>query len=132
MINDILGKENIKNRLQDFIDDAELGTSGYFPYLISYGETDKKHYGGTIFMARASLYKCLQHKFKVTDFINTSEKRFSDFTYHCESVLGHCIAEQGYTYRKGSMLTNFILKLLSHRITYPLYKLYVNKFILKI
>lgn len=132
MLNDILGKENIRSRLQDFLDDSSLGASGYFPYLISSPHSLNQFYGGTIFMARAPLYKCLQHKFTVTDFINTTEDRFSQFTYHCEGILGNCIAEQGYTYRKGSTFVIFILKLLSHRITYSLYKWYVNKFILKI
>ncbi len=132
MLNDILGKTTVRNRLQDFIDDEKLGASGYFPYLISIPHSPDKYYGGTIFMARAHLYKCLQHKYAVHDFINTSGNRFSDFTYQCEALLGCCIAEQGYSYRKGSMLRNFILKLLSHRVTYPLYEFYVNKCILKI
>ncbi len=131
MLNDILGKTTVRNRLQDFIDDEKLGASGYFPYLISIPHSPDKYYGGTIFMARAHLYKCLQHKYAVHDFVNTSGNRFSDFTYQCEALLGCCIAEQGYSYRKGSMLRNFILKLLSHRVTYPLYEFYVNKCILK-
>lgn len=151
MLNDILGKKNIRSRLQDFLDDETLGASGYFPYLISspyvsnnnsvntaYKIFDEnlpliscyKHYGGTIFMARASLYKCLQHRFVVSDFVNTGTERFSDFTYLCEGLLGFCIAGQGYTYRKGNMFFYYLLKLVSHRITYPLYKKFVNKFIL--
>lgn len=151
MLNDILGKKNIRSRLQDFLDDEKLGASGYYPYLIAsqyfsnknyvndqYKFFDEnlpliscyKHYGGTIFMARAQLYKCLQNRFKEADFVNTGNERFSDFTYLCEGILGYCVAGQGYSYRKGNMAFYCILKLLSHRITYPLYRLFVDKVIL--
>lgn len=80
MINDILGKYTVRNRLQDFIDDEKLGASGYFSCLISVPHSPNKYYGGTIFMARAHLYKCLQHKYAVHDFINTKRQPF--FRFH--------------------------------------------------
>lgn len=130
MLNDILGKKNIVSRLQDFIDDEKLGASGYYPYLISYKNSIYKFYGGTIFMARSFLYKCFQHKFTKENFVNSGKERFSEFTYSCEGMLGTCVAEQGYTYKKGSSLQKFFLKLLSHRISYLLYRWYVDRFIL--
>ena len=150
MLNDILGSKNIEKRLQDFIDDKNLGASGYAPYLITFSLSESssltysdavscsnlkkissfKYYGGTIFMARAGLFKCLQHKFTIEDFVSDTNERFSEFTYFCEALLGYCIAAQGYDYKKGSRLLKAVLILLSHRITYPLYKFFVNKFIL--
>lgn len=130
MFNDILGKKNIVQRLQDFLDDENLGASGYYPYLISYKNSVRKFYGGTIFMARSSIFKCFQHKFTKENFVNLGNERFSDFTYDCERMLGTCVADCGYTYRKGSSTQKFLLKLLSHRISYSLYRWYVDRFIL--
>ncbi len=156
MINDILGKSLISSRLNDFIINPMLGESGFFPYLIlvKFGGDKRYHYpdefskenkvcklplcqqykfyAGTMFMIRASLLKCLQGNFGKKDFeVVKSGEKFAYYSYIMEAYLGYIVTAQGYEYKKGSFIQKLILKLLSHRISYPLFRYYADNIILK-
>ena len=156
MINDILGNSLIHLRLTDFINNSSLGVSGFFPYLISVKQGgDKRYhypsefskenilcklplceqykfYAGTVFMIRANLLKCLQGNFTKKDFMIVNEnEKFAYYSYIIEAYLGYIVVAQGYEYKQGNKLQKFILKLLSHRITYPIFRYYVDNIILK-
>lgn len=155
MLNDILGKSLIKSRLQDFIDNNKLGVSGFYPYLVFVHENNSAYhnsksfitenkicnvsyvkdfsfYAGTIFMIRPCLLKCLQGNFDKEQFRKIDgNNKFSVYAYLMEAYLGYIVAAQDYEYKQGSKIQKFILKLLSHRITYPLFRYYADNIILK-
>lgn len=67
---------------------------------------------GTMFIARASLFKPIQNQISIDDFSATSDKRYNcDLAYNLERVIGYLVGAQGMhiaDYKKDSRIQRFI------------------------
>lgn len=157
LINAILGKHNVKKILEKFQKDAQIGSAGFYPlqvmikticngyYLNEHpkgkqiskdlkfpNRKDCKFYGGTIFVIRANLLKCIQNVFNKEDFLIAGDEKFSPSAYFLEGLFGYIVKAQGYQYYSTYNKTHkIILQLLSHHDLIPLFRCYVNNFIFK-
>lgn len=157
LINEILGIKSVKKCLEIFEKQKQVGAIGFMPLLMHITEVDNKlslkpsemydksnkifevrqinsfkFFGGTIFAIRAKLLKICQNKFNINDFIDSPEIRFVSKAFFMEAFFGYLVEAQGYKFSGTNIFSNkTVLQLLSKKILYPLYKLYVNIFIFK-
>ena len=149
----ILGKQNIPLILETFKKNNKTGMMGFDPLLVEYNKeiitfphnfneiasdynllplNKYKCFVGTIFVIRASLLKCIQNKYGLSDFEVETDEKFVRLAWTMESLFGYLVEAQGYE------ITNFYpkevkknLTILSNKITLLLYKFYINKILFK-
>lgn len=158
LLNAILGKHNVKKVLGKFQKDTRIGSVGFYPLQVklksickgdyldehykgklisqnlkSSNSKNSKFYGGTIFVIRADILKCIQNVFDKEDFLTTNEnEKFSPAAYFIEGLFGYMVKAQGYNYYSTyNKFHKTILQILSHNDMIPLFKFYVNNFIFK-
>lgn len=156
LINAILGKHNVKKILEKFQKDARIGSAGFYPLQVNLKSICKyymdehpkgkeisqklkipniknaKFYGGTIFVMRANLLKCIQNVFNKEDFLIAGDEKFSPSAYFLEGLFGYIVKAQGYNYYSTyNKFHKTILQILSHHDLIPIFKFYVNNIIFR-
>ncbi len=157
MLNEILGKQNIKKCIQVFQNKPKIGAVGFMPLLIEVNEENPmifhkpseiyslfsskikislqnkyKFIGGTNFAIRANILKCIKNTYDKTTFSENAGVKFSNVTYAFEDLMGYIVENQGYRFSGTCIFSNkIILNFLSRKSLRILFKLYVNIFIFR-
>lgn len=155
LYNAILGKSNVKQVVEKFDKEPKIGCIAFKPLVRKVGydkiqiqkltkdnviakEINPDICYGTIFAIRSKILKNIQHCYTDEDFKpdrdaksgNYSDK-FCQRSWFFEYYLGYIVYAQGYEFGYVGFKNKLLLELFAHRITLPLYNLFVKTFVLK-